>query len=100
MPISMVVIDVYKAVYSESLGRVLKSDELDVEVPALEAAPWLGNYASLSSERVEEEEDESRPVKAPRHTASKDSSKNAGSGDGDVGVRRGRMGKRRATSGQ
>ena len=84
---SPIKIDVYIAVYSESLGRVLVSGEEDVEVPRLEAEPWLGNYALLSSERVEEEEDvhTSRPAKAPRRAASKKHDKHARPSDGDVG---------------
>ena len=85
-PQNKIVIDVYVAVYSESLKRVLKSGELDVEVLETEAKPWLGNYALLSSERVEEEKaHESRPAKAPRRVASKNRDKQAGPSDGDVG---------------
>ena len=82
-----ILIDIYTAVYSETLKRGLKSGEQDVRVPALEAEPWLGNYALLSSERVEEEEEPvaSRPAKAPRRSASPKRNKNARSGDGDVG---------------
>lgn len=80
MPIETIIIDVYTAVYSASLKRDLKSGELDIEVPKAEAEPWLGNYALLSSDRVEEEEDvhTSRPVKAPRHKRGKIRVKNAG----------------------
>lgn len=99
MPIETITIDVYTAVYSASLKRDLKSGELDVVVPKIEAERWLGKYALLSSDRIEEEDNESRPAKTPRHTPSKDSSKDAGSGDGGVGVKRGRMGKRRTTGG-
>lgn len=77
----LIKIDVYTAVYSESLGRGLKSGEQDVEVPESEAKPWLGNYALLSSER---EEDESRPTKTPRRNPAKKRNKHTRTSDGDV----------------
>ena len=86
MPIETVIIDIYTSVHSASLKRVLVSGEQDVEVPKAEAEPWLGNYALLSSERVEEDEDDtSRPAKAPRSPGKKGNNKSARSSDGDVG---------------
>lgn len=81
-----ILVDIYTAVYSETLKRGLKSGEQDVRVPALEAEPWLGNYALLSSERVEEEDDDTGgQAKAPRRSTSPKRDKNAGDSDGDMG---------------
>lgn len=93
MPIETIIIDVYTSVYSASLGRVIKTGAQDVEVPKIEAEPWLGNYALLSSERVEEDEDDtSRPAKTPRSPRKKSNNKSARGSDGDVGGRAGLVG--------
>lgn len=101
MTVEMVLVDIYTAVYSESLGRVLKSGEMDIEVPAKEAEPWLRphdyQYALLSSERevedtqaeaeedTEEPEHESGPVKETSASPSETDDEHAGTDDGDVG---------------
>ena len=94
MPIETIIIDVHDSVFSASIGHVLTSGSLDVKVPKIEAERWLGKYVTLSSER--EEEDESRPAKAPRHPRAAGDSKDAGDSDGDVGSGTSSAGKRRA----
>ena len=93
MPIETVIIDVYTSVHSASLRRVIVTGEQDVEVPKIEAEPWLGKYVLLSSERVEEDEnDASRPAKTPRNPRKKVNDKYARGSDGDMGARAGSVG--------
>ena len=95
MPIETIIIDVHDSVYSASLGHVLTSGSLDVELPKIEAGRWVGKYVTLSSER--EEEDESRPTKTPRNARAAGDRKDAGDSDGDVGGGTSPVGKRGAS---
>lgn len=92
MPIPTIIIDVYSSVWSVSLNRCLLAGEINIEISESEAGRWVGKYALLSSERIEQERieekkraDKSRATKASRIHRNAVKDKHARADNDDVG---------------